>query len=126
MEEGECGTPASHLPRFSPRMSTELLTEPKPKKQEAGTCYLEGIQTCCLCLQGEVRQAKAQLESKPAKVDRDKEEGYCKNKRKTKKTVGPLLSDTGLARPILGKIDWLISNVKIRIFVCANQICKIV
>lgn len=77
MEEGECGTPVSHLPRFSPRMSTELLTEPKPKKQEAGTRYLEDIQTRCLCLRGEVRQAKAQLKSKPAKVDRDKEEGYC-------------------------------------------------
>lgn len=98
MEEGERGTPASHLPRFSPSMSTELLTEPKPKKHEAGTRYLEDIQTRCLCLQGEVRQAKAQLKSKPAKVGRVKEQGYCKNtknKRKTKKTVGPLLSDTG-------------------------------
>lgn len=129
MEEGKCGIPSGHLPRFSHRMSTELLTEPKPEKRSRD--YLEGIQRCFLCLQGGVRKAKAHLKSKLAKADKDKKKGYYKdvwNERKTKKTVEPLLSDTG---DIVGGAckaqPWqkglVITNVTTGICGCVMQNC---
>lgn len=96
VEEGKCGNLASDLPCFSHRTSTGLLTEPKHKTTHKVN----------LCLQGGIKKIKAQLKPKLAKADKDKEKGYSKdigNTRQTKKTLGPLFSDTGewwvLAKP---------------------------
>lgn len=106
---------------------------PTPRK-EAGTDYLEDIQRCCLCLQGGLRKAKAQLKSKLANADKDKKKGYYKDigsERKTEKTVEQLLSDAGdivggACKAHLGKKVWIITNVTIGICVCVNQKCKII
>lgn len=58
------------------------------------------------CLQGGIKKVKAQLKLKLPKADKVKEKGYSKdigNTRKTKKTVGPLFSDTGENGGLLAK-----------------------
>lgn len=123
VEEGKRGILASNLPHFSPRTSTELLTEPNTRRNT--TDYPEGIQRCCLCLQGGITKIKAQLKPNLAKADKDKEKGYSKdieNTRMTKKTLGPLFSDTGecggcLPSPTLERTVWIITKVKMGICV---------
>lgn len=69
-----------------------------PNTRGNRTDYPEAYRNAAFCLQGGIKKVKAQLKPKLAKADKDKEKSYSKdtgNTRKTKKTVGPLFSDTG-------------------------------